>query len=111
VAIPTDVFLNVKWPPEATRRSRKLLVTGTTEPGSRVSVDGVLVKTDDDGGFSREVELAEGQNTVKVQARGVGGVLKADQKDIAVKTKGPVTVVKTKDLWGDGEAAPPAPAP
>jgi hypothetical protein len=106
-AIPADVFLKVAWPTEKPR-TRKLLVAGTTEPGSRVTVDGVRVKTDAEGRFSREVELPKDSGTVKVVARGVGGALKEDQKDIKVRGPG-ILEVNPETLWKSGGGATPSP--
>ncbi|NBD13454.1 FecR domain-containing protein [Corallococcus sp. Z5C101001] len=106
-AIPSTVFLKMAWPDDKALRKRTVTVTGDTDPGSRVVVDGVLVPTDKDGHFEREVALKEGRNTVKVVARGVGGVRQEDQRDVLVDTKAPRMQVKTEDLWKRAGDAPP----
>jgi hypothetical protein len=48
-------------------------VSGTTEPGAVVSVDGTLAAVGDDGGFSCDIALDEGSNTIVVTATDASG--------------------------------------
>jgi parallel beta-helix repeat protein len=50
-----------------------LTVSGKTEPGSTVSVQGSSASVRDDGSFSAEVFLAEGPNTITVTVRDKAG--------------------------------------
>lgn len=104
--IPTSLLLKVDWPVDRTRRERGLVVRGQTEPGSRVEVDGVTVKTDAQGFFERKVALREGRNTVDVRAVGVGRIEQKDRQDVVVDTTPPPLKADTQDIWNQVNDAP-----
>ena len=103
--IPTSLLLKVDWPVERTRRERELIVRGQTEPGSRVEVDGVTVRTDAQGHFERKVALREGRNTVDVRAVGVGRIEQKDRQDVTVDTTPPPLKTDTQDIWNQANDA------
>ena len=76
-AIPTRLLLEVQWPGVEATRNDKALIRGSTEPGAEVMAgeDAGAVRTvaDAEGRFALEVALEEGENSLKLQARGVTG--------------------------------------
>jgi hypothetical protein len=76
-AIPTQLLLEVQWPGAEATRMEKALIRGSTEPGAEVMAGGeageVRTVADAEGRFALEVALAEGANSLKLQARGVTG--------------------------------------
>ncbi|RKH64519.1 FecR domain-containing protein [Corallococcus aberystwythensis] len=103
--IPSTVFLKMEWPAAKTRK-QKVAVVGRTDPGSRVTVNGVSVPTEEDGRFKLDVPLEEGRNTVQVSAVGVGGT---HQKVQQVLTRDPPSTieVETEGFWKSRGGAPP----
>lgn len=49
--------------------SRFVTVTGTTEPGTTLTINGLQLVPDTAGAFSTEVILAPGANTIAIEAR------------------------------------------
>jgi len=75
----------------ATLAETSAVVTGTTEPGAIVSVNGELAQVRPDGSFSLRVPLTVGPNTIRVNASDVAG----NSAQVSV----PVTVIDpTADL-------------
>lgn len=76
-AIPADMLLAVQWPENPRTRQGTMEVSGRTEPGARVRVEGsagvVEIRADDRGAFKVEIPLYEGENPVKVEAIGLLG--------------------------------------
>ncbi len=76
-AIPTRLLLEVQWPGAEATRMEKALIRGSTEPGAEVMAGGeagaVRTVADEEGRFALEVALEEGENSLKLQARGVTG--------------------------------------
>ena len=76
-AIPTRLLLEVQWPGAEATRNDKALIRGSTEPGAEVMAGGeagaVRTVADAEGRFALEVALEEGENSLKLQARGVTG--------------------------------------
>lgn len=74
--IPSDLLLSVQWPRARTRRERVTL-SGSTEPGATVRVEGgqdpVEVQAAADGSFDAVVPLREGRQEIRVQAVDVLG--------------------------------------
>ncbi len=73
IRIPRRLFLKVRWPARSDLSSRKLTVSGRTDRGARVRVEGVTVEVDSRGRFRTLVTLREGVNRVKVESEDVGG--------------------------------------
>ncbi|MEQ1503911.1 MAG: FecR domain-containing protein [Myxococcota bacterium] len=71
-AVPEELLLAVDWPQEARTRSELTTVTGTTQPGARVTLSGAFgertVTANAEGRFVAEVPLAEGDNPVEFEA-------------------------------------------
>jgi hypothetical protein len=105
-SVPGSLLLKVDWPGERTRRERKLLVRGQTEPGSRVEVDGASLTPDADGRFEHPVTLREGRNTVDVRAVGVGRVEQRERQELIVDTTPPALKTETRDIWNQASDAP-----
>ncbi|MCY1032204.1 FecR domain-containing protein [Corallococcus sp. BB11-1] len=105
--LPKSLLLNVGWPKNQLRE-RKLLVTGQTDPGNRVEVNGVVALPDEAGRFTTTVVLKEGSNDVKVSARRVGGLVETSQGTVQVDTMKPPIGVDPKSLWEEtAGGAPP----
>ncbi|MDQ3265544.1 MAG: FecR domain-containing protein [Myxococcota bacterium] len=97
-AIPTSLLLKVRWPTTRELAKKKLVLTGTVEPGARLEVAGQPITVDGSGQFSIPVRLAEGRNTLKVRARSVGGLMEESTSEVNVDTTPPSMGVD-KDLW------------
>ncbi|WP_375758594.1 FecR domain-containing protein [Corallococcus exercitus] len=104
--IPSTVFLKMEWPAGKTQRKPEVAVTGRTDPGSRVMVDGVSVPTEEDGSFTLNVPLNAGPNTVKVSAVGVGGARQDAQRELVLDTTPPIKV-DPGAMWKASGAPPP----
>ena len=76
-----DLMLRVNKPENGQVVNRSpLTVAGSTRPGATMTVNGKSVTVQPGGGFSAEVGLSEGENTITVEAR-FGG----DRASVAVK--------------------------
>lgn len=64
--------LDVTFPPAVNATARQV-VSGTTEPGTRVSIAGLSVDVTADGHFSHELTLASGSNVIVVEAVDAAG--------------------------------------
>ncbi|CAM3130980.1 FecR domain-containing protein [Corallococcus sp. ZKHCc1 1396] len=104
--LPKSLLLNVGWPKNQLRE-RKLLVTGQTDPGNRVEVNGVVALPDEAGRFTTTVVLKEGSNDVKVSARRVGGLVETSQGTVQVDTTLPPIGVDPKLLWEETTGGAP----
>ncbi|RJS24895.1 hypothetical protein DRW03_07095 [Corallococcus sp. H22C18031201] len=105
--VPGSLLLKVDWPAERERRKRELVVTGRTDPGSRVAVEGVFLTPDAEGRFTRKVVLQEGRNTVSVRAVGVGGARQEEKHDVVVDTTPPAMRPDTQDIWKSAKGGSP----
>lgn len=70
--VPEELLLAVAWPEAGRTRARTTRVTGRTVPRARVLLSGsfgeAIVRADEQGEFSAEVPLGEGDNPVRVEA-------------------------------------------
>jgi hypothetical protein len=70
--VPEELLLAVDWPSEARTRAEKTVVSGRTQPGARVTLEGSFgvrtVMANADGRFVAELPLAEGDNPIEVSA-------------------------------------------
>jgi hypothetical protein len=73
--LPSSLLLKVTWPggDKGRLRSAAAVVTGQTDPGSRIVVQGRHAAVDSDGRYRAEVTLREGANHVTVRARDAAG--------------------------------------
>ena len=94
--IPTSLLLKVNWP---THPRRKTVISGQTEPGTQVHVAGKPIPTDKEGRFSHSLPLKEGPNSVKVQARSVGGLSQEASNELTVDTTPPSGPTVDSELW------------
>jgi hypothetical protein len=100
-SIPTSLLLKVNWPARPTVTRRQLVVSGQTEPGTQVDIAGKVLSTDEEGRFSQTLPLEEGANTVRVQARSVGGLHQESKRDFTVDTTPPGRVTVDPGMWND----------
>ncbi|RKH37103.1 hypothetical protein D7V93_42400, partial [Corallococcus llansteffanensis] len=106
--VPSSLLLKVAWPGEDKElRQHEFVVTGQTDPGNRVVVEGAVVRADKDGRFERKVMLPEGKSSVKVVAMGMGGLVAEDQHHLEVDTKAPAVKLHTGTIWKTTKSAPP----
>ncbi|MGQ0507179.1 MAG: FecR domain-containing protein [Myxococcaceae bacterium] len=96
--IPASLLLKVRWPARNQLSTRRLLVTGDAEAGSRVHIGGKAVSVDARGHFSAPVSLTEGKNAVNVTATGVGGGQAVETRQLEVDTRVDNTQLDP-DLW------------
>ncbi|MHA7630380.1 FecR domain-containing protein [Corallococcus sp. M7] len=94
--IPSTVFLKMDWPKGKTQRNQEVAIAGRTEPGSRVTVNGASVLTDEEGNFKLGVPLEKGKNTVQVSAVGVGGARQEEKRELVLDTR---PIVEVEDPW------------
>ncbi len=73
ITIPSSLLLKVSMPTKKTINTPKLVLKGDVEPGALVEVQGRIVSVDERGHFEVPVSLKEGKNSLRVQARSVGG--------------------------------------
>jgi hypothetical protein len=71
--IPPALFLKVRWPARSHLARRDVEISGSTEPGARVRVEGMTVQVDARGQFRQVVGLQEGENRLLVESVDVGG--------------------------------------
>jgi hypothetical protein len=75
--IPEELLLAVDWPQEARTRAEVTRVTGTTQPGAKVTLSGTFgtrtVTADAQGVFRAELPLSEGDNPIEVRAVDIFG--------------------------------------
>ncbi|NPD25199.1 FecR domain-containing protein [Corallococcus exiguus] len=81
--IPSTMFVRMEWP-TGPQRNREVTVVGHTDPGSRVTMDGASVPTDENGQFTLNLSLKDGANLVKVAAVGVGGARQDEQHELTL---------------------------
>ncbi len=96
--VPSSLLLKVKWPERRLTRSRRLVVSGSTDPGAHVEVRGKVITADADGRFTQKLELSEGRNVVDVRATSVGGTTTTSDADLQVDTRGPGIGIDS-NLW------------
>lgn len=67
-------FLQLRTPqPDAVLREAAVTISGETEPGAAVEIDGATADTDQTGRFFLTVEAREGRNEIEIVARDVAG--------------------------------------
>jgi hypothetical protein len=70
--VPEELLLAVDWPQEARTRSERTTVSGSTQPGARVTLRGSFgvrtVTANVEGEFVAELPLLEGDNPIEVEA-------------------------------------------
>ncbi len=97
--IPSSLLLKVDWPARSTVRERQLVVSGRTEPGSRVEVGGHPLSPDAEGRFSHTVPLKEGRNPVRIRSLSVGGARGEESRELILDTTPPRGVAVDPGLW------------
>lgn len=65
-----------------TRKNQSFTVSGTTEPGVKVTINGRVVFPTSDGSFSQAVLLVEGENTLVIEAIDQAGNTTSAEKKI-----------------------------
>ncbi|HEY7587508.1 MAG TPA: Ig-like domain-containing protein [Thermoplasmata archaeon] len=84
--VVTDPSYTLTQDPSAT-------VSGTTEPGANVTVNGVPATVDGTGAFTEVVTLAEGLNTIEVVATDAAGNFASVTKSVTLDTTPPALTV------------------
>ena len=79
--------------------SASLMVTGRTEAGSSVTVNGVAATVQPTGDFSASVNLAEGANAVQVTATDVAGNIGQSRVNVTLDTKPPVLTITEPKIY------------
>ncbi|MBN2494330.1 MAG: FecR domain-containing protein [Deltaproteobacteria bacterium] len=97
--IPASVALQVRWPSTKLDKTTTKL-TGKTEAGAMVLVNGILVRADNQGAFSLDVPLHEGENRLVVTSTGTSGdSARRESPEIQVDTRPPEVRVDAEGLW------------
>jgi hypothetical protein len=96
--IPGSLLLKVKWPARRLLTQRKLVLTGQTEPGAQVSVQGAAIRVDAKGQFRHSVSLAEGKNALEVRSVSVGGNRSEAREELRVDSTAPKLGIDP-NLW------------
>ncbi len=105
--IPASLLLEVNWPRVEATNQRRLVVTGRTEPGALLAVDGQPVRVGRDGTFRAVLYLKEGRQKLSATARDAGGHSRRDQSgQILLNTRGAPAEFETDRLWGNEGNAP-----
>ncbi|HOX44632.1 MAG TPA: FecR domain-containing protein [Myxococcota bacterium] len=101
IPIPAALFLKVRWPARSELGKREVAISGATEPGARVLVDGAIVEVDSSGRFRKVVGLKEGANRVLVRSQDVGGnQVDSQSPPLHVDTRPDSFEIKTSpDMW------------
>ena len=93
-AVPEELLLAIDWPQEARTRAEVTTVSGTTQPGARVTLRGSFgVKTvtaNHEGEFVADLPLSEGDNPIQVEATDLVGRATAVEGMLQTRdTRGP----------------------
>lgn len=70
---PSPNALALSVTPPTQTPGRRIVVSGRTNPGAHVFINGVRVRVDDAGEFEQAIELAPGMRSITVEARDVIG--------------------------------------
>ncbi len=104
--IPPNLSLDT---PASPTNQKKTTITGQTEPGATVIVNGKTVTVGADGKFKADVELKEGENVISVVVKDAAGnvttqtvtvVLDTKKPDLIIDPFLPVTMAKTYEIVG-----------
>ncbi len=79
--IPADLLLSVKVP-QGNLEKPIAVIRGHVAPGSRVDVNGHIVKVDQDGEFKHTIKLVDGNNPIITRAVSVGGTSKVSRDKV-----------------------------
>ncbi len=106
--VPASMMLKVAWPKDSELATRRVRVTGKATPHSLVRVrnvqlgngGGVRAIVDENGNFTLELPLAEGQNGISLQNDDVMGKRQESKTKIKVDTTPAEVGVETSpDMW------------
>lgn len=97
-------------PPASPTKNKTITITGTTEPGATVTINGKKVTVGADGKFKADVELTkEGENVISIVTKDAAGnqtsttvtvVLDTTPPNISHEPFKPVTMAKTYEIVG-----------
>jgi Glucodextranase, domain B/FecR protein len=96
--LPSSLLLKVNFPKDRESRQAKVVITGTTVPGSVVTVEGKNARVDAEGNFKAPLTLQEGQHRLDVRAVSVGNQTATESGDYKVKRAMAPSTVKVP--WG-----------
>ncbi len=91
--VPTSLLLEVQWPAGTRVRRAAFRVQGTTRSAIPIDLSGgatsMTVEADQDGNFSAELELVEGENTLIITAQDPLGETTTSERIIRLDSTGP----------------------
>jgi hypothetical protein len=97
--ISEEIFLSVVWP-IGDRREDKVSLTGRTDPGGLVRVNGVAAEVDHAGHFVASVPVHVGANAVDVEVEDMAGRTKHESQEIRkIPTRPPLLTPVPTELW------------
>ena len=97
--ISEDVFLSVTWP-SGDRREDKVPVTGRTDPGSAVRINGTTTEVDRGGHFVASVPVRVGANPIEIEVEDVSGRIRRERQEIRkIPTRPPKLAPVPTELW------------
>ena len=89
-------------PPEATLTTPLLRLTGRTEPGHHVVVNGDTLEVRADGAFTSELSLPEGRSTLRAEAFDEAGHRTLIERELSVRSKRMFMVALADAVVGGG---------
>lgn len=97
--VPTSLLLKVAWPDAGRTRETKSEVSLTLPRGSEAYVNGAPVKVGPDGTGTAAITLAEGENTIKLEARDVAGNETVQESGVIVLDTRPPEIKSGGTKW------------
>lgn len=82
VANPTDGYIS---------KENSIIISGTTEPETKIMVNDVTIKNDEQGNFSETITLTPGINTLIIKAENKHGRMAKDTRHVIYKHTDTVT--------------------
>ena len=93
-ALPSSLLLKVDWPAGKILTHADVTVSGTSEPGAVVTVQGRPTVVDAKGNFHVRLKLKDGKVPLKVKARSVAGLQEEEEQEVRIDTHGPKAQVE-----------------
>jgi hypothetical protein len=88
-SLPSSLLLTVDWPAGKILTRAEVTVSGQSEPGTQVTVQGRPTVVDASGGFRVRLKLKDGKVPIKVKAQSVGGLRQEAEQEVRVDTHAP----------------------
>lgn len=93
-ALPSSLLLKVDWPAGKVLTHADVTVSGASEPGAVITVQGRPTVVDAKGQFHVRLKLKDGKVPLKVKARSVSGLQEEAEQEIRIDTHGPKAQVE-----------------